>query len=60
MVRRTDLMLHKQRITIRQVPVTRAVGNYNGKVFDFWVYGNDNQCYVPNYPMQCCCGCSVM
>lgn len=41
------------------VPVTKAIGSYNGKMFDFWVYGDDHRCHAPNYPAQCCCGCTT-
>lgn len=51
--------LLQQRITVRMVPVTKALGSYNSNTFDFWVYGDDRRCYAPNYPAQCCCGCSV-
>ncbi|KAK8807582.1 hypothetical protein WA171_000536 [Blastocystis sp. BT1] len=51
--------LIQQRVTVRMVPVTKAIGLYKGKSFDFWVYGNDRKCYAPNYPMQCCCGCTT-
>lgn len=51
--------LIQERVTVRMVPVTKAIGLYNGKSFDFWVYGDNNVCYAPNYPMQCCYGCTT-
>ena len=46
-------------MTIRNVPVSRAMGVYNDKCFDIWLYGTDKRCYCPDYPMTCCCGCTT-
>ncbi|KAJ8301864.1 hypothetical protein KUTeg_020851 [Tegillarca granosa] len=49
-----------QRHRIRAVPVTEVKCKWNDKEFEFIVYGLDNHVYCPEYPQQCCCGCSVI
>lgn len=51
--------LIQERVTIRYVPVSKAMGAYNDKYFDIWLYGTDRRCYCPDYPMKCCCGCTT-
>ena len=53
-------MLLQERVVVRTVPVVKAVGEYKSKKFDFWVYGREEKCHAPNYPMTCCCGCNIL
>lgn len=52
-------MLLQERVIVRTVPVVKAVGQYKSKQFDFWVYGTEEKCHAPTYPMTCCCGCAT-
>ncbi|XP_001199642.2 protein SSUH2 homolog [Strongylocentrotus purpuratus] len=52
--------LHKQRHKVRIIPVAEAKCLYNDKPFVFFVYGFERKVYAPEYPMQCCWGCSVL
>lgn len=49
-----------QRHVLRVVPVSEV--HYQWKEFSsrFWVYGHDHKVYAPDYPQQCCCGCSIL
>uniref|UniRef100_A0A8W8IXN2 Uncharacterized protein n=1 Tax=Magallana gigas TaxID=29159 RepID=A0A8W8IXN2_MAGGI len=44
---------------IRMVPVTQCVCRRRGKEFTFFVYGLENKVYGPDYPDQCCWGCTI-
>ncbi|XP_063952493.1 protein SSUH2 homolog [Lytechinus pictus] len=52
--------LHKQRHHVRIIPVAEPKCLYNDKAFVFFVYGFEHRVYAPEYPMQCCWGCSVL
>lgn len=49
-----------QRHQVRVIPVSEIHCSWTGKVFTYWVYGTDNTAYAPEYPQQCCCGCSIL
>lgn len=49
-----------QRQVLRIVPVTRVESEYEGNPFSFIVYGSENAVYTENYPMNCCCGCTIL
>ncbi|XP_071476031.1 protein SSUH2 homolog [Diadema antillarum] len=53
-------LLHRQRHNVRVIPVAEAKCQYNDKSFVFFVYGFERQVYAPEYPMQCCWGCSIL
>lgn len=50
----------QQRQRLRAVPVTEA--NYTWEDFSsrFWVYGLERKVHAPDYPQQCCWGCSIL
>ncbi|KAL4226035.1 Protein ssuh2 [Mactra antiquata] len=52
--------IHKQRQTLRGVPVTEVRYEWKNKERRFWVYGNERKVYAPDYPDTCCCGCSIL
>ncbi|KAM8867691.1 protein SSUH2 homolog [Synchiropus splendidus] len=43
----------QQRQTIELVPLTHAFYFYNGKEFNFFVYGMENQVFAAKYPTAC-------
>ncbi|XP_031424109.1 protein SSUH2 homolog [Clupea harengus] len=43
----------QQRQTIELVPLTHAFYTYQGKDYDYFVYGNENKIYIPKYPSAC-------
>ncbi|XP_030634425.1 protein SSUH2 homolog [Chanos chanos] len=43
----------QQRQTIELVPLTHAFYSYNGKDYDYFVYGTENKVYTPKYPSAC-------
>ena len=49
-----------QRHKVRIIPISEVQGDYKSKVFTFWVYGTENISYAPDYPQQCCCGCTIL
>ncbi|XP_052285249.1 protein SSUH2 homolog [Dreissena polymorpha] len=49
-----------QRHQVRIIPVTQALYKWKGADSDFFVYGFEKKVYAPNYPQQCCCGCSIL
>lgn len=51
--------IHMQHHMIRMVPVTQCVCRRRGKEFTFFVYGLENKVYGPDYPDQCCWGCTI-
>ncbi|XP_033624546.1 protein SSUH2 homolog [Asterias rubens] len=50
----------KQRQTLRSVPVTEAHYTWKDVSTRFWVYGFEHEVHAPDYPHQCCWGCSVL
>lgn len=53
-------VIHMQRHMIRMVPVTRCLYEYKEKYLFYYVYGLESKVYSPDYPEQCCWGCSIM
>uniref|UniRef100_A0A8W8IYX5 Protein SSUH2-like protein n=1 Tax=Magallana gigas TaxID=29159 RepID=A0A8W8IYX5_MAGGI len=51
--------IHMQHHMIRMVPLTQCVCRRRGKEFTFFVYGLENKVYAPDYPDQCCWGCTI-
>ena len=50
-----------QRQTLRAVPVAEVVYGWKDQNLRFWVYGsNPRQVFAPDYPQQCCCGCTIL
>ncbi|WAR26710.1 SSUH2-like protein [Mya arenaria] len=49
-----------QRHQVRIVPVTQAMYKWKDTNSDYFVYGFEKKVYAPNYPQQCCCGCTVL
>ncbi|KAM3877728.1 protein SSUH2 homolog [Diretmus argenteus] len=43
----------QQRQTIELVPLTHAHYSYNGKDYDYFVYGMENKVYTSKYPSAC-------
>ncbi|XP_076864417.1 protein SSUH2 homolog [Brachyhypopomus gauderio] len=43
----------QQRQTIELVPFTRAFYSYNGKDYDYFVYGTENRVHTTKYPSSC-------
>ncbi|XP_071476024.1 protein SSUH2 homolog isoform X1 [Diadema antillarum] len=50
----------QQRHQVRIIPVTEVKSTYGDKQFMFFVYGFEHKVYAPEYPMQCCCGCTIL
>ncbi|XP_070536451.1 protein SSUH2 homolog [Ptychodera flava] len=50
----------QQRQRLRAVPVNEANYTWKDVSTKFWVYGNERKVYSPDYPHQCCCGCTVL
>lgn len=50
-----------QRHRVRVVPVTEAFCSWKNKdIGVFYVYGLENKVHAPDYPQQCCWGCTVI
>lgn len=49
-----------QRHTLRAVPVSEVKYEWKDKNTRFWVYGLDHRVHAPDYPQQCCCGCTII
>lgn len=49
-----------QRHRVRIVPVTMAYYTHDDKPGSFFVYGFEHKVYAPDYPQQCCCGCTIL
>ncbi|XP_022088517.1 protein SSUH2 homolog isoform X2 [Acanthaster planci] len=50
----------QQRQTLRSVPVTEAHYDWKDISTRFWVYGFEHEVHAPDYPHQCCWGCSIL
>ncbi|XP_038058274.1 protein SSUH2 homolog isoform X2 [Patiria miniata] len=53
-------MTLQQRQTLRSVPVTEAHYEWKNVNTRFWVYGFEHEVHAPDYPHQCCWGCTVL
>lgn len=49
-----------QRHVIRMVPVTQCFCEHKGKTLSYFVYGLESKVYSPEYPDQCCWGCTIL
>ncbi|KAJ7383912.1 hypothetical protein OS493_025239 [Desmophyllum pertusum] len=49
-----------QRQTLRAVPVSEVKYEWNDTSTRFWVFGLDHKVHAPDYPQQCCCGCTIL
>lgn len=52
--------IHMQRHVIRMVPVTQCFCEHKGKTLSYFVYGLESKVYSPEYPDQCCWGCTIL
>lgn len=50
----------QQRHRVRIVPIAEVHGTWNDSFTTFFVYGFENKIYFPDYPQQCCCGCTLL
>ncbi|XP_021369882.1 protein SSUH2 homolog isoform X1 [Mizuhopecten yessoensis] len=50
----------QQRHRVRIVPVTQCIYKWKDKDSDYFVYGFEHKVHAPDYPQQCCCGCSIL
>eukprot|EP00795_Rhopilema_esculentum_P012212 gene12212-2839_t len=53
-------VLHRQRHNLRSVPVSEVHVLWEDKPYRFWVYGMEHKVHCPDYPQQCCCGCTIL
>ncbi|KAL9959449.1 hypothetical protein ACROYT_G032774 [Oculina patagonica] len=49
-----------QRQVLRAVPVSEVKYEWKDTSTRFWVYGLDHKVHAPDYPQQCCCGCTIL
>uniref|UniRef100_K7FHA9 Uncharacterized protein n=1 Tax=Pelodiscus sinensis TaxID=13735 RepID=K7FHA9_PELSI len=47
--------LLRQRQTIELIPLTKVEYEWQGKLYSYYVYGDENRVYTENYPKKCCC-----
>ncbi|XP_071825191.1 protein SSUH2 homolog [Apostichopus japonicus] len=52
--------LIQQRQILRSVPITEVKYMYKQEGGRFWVYGNEHEVHCPEYPQQCCWGCTIL
>eukprot|EP00057_Strongylocentrotus_purpuratus_P027524 XP_011681998.1 PREDICTED: protein SSUH2 homolog isoform X2 [Strongylocentrotus purpuratus] len=52
--------LHMQRHQIRVIPVAEAKCTFKDETFTYFVYGFERKVHAPEYPQQCCWGCSIL
>ncbi|XP_026534589.1 protein SSUH2 homolog isoform X2 [Notechis scutatus] len=45
----------KQRQTVELVPLTKVKYEWKGKLYSFYVFGNENKVYSKDYPAKCYC-----
>lgn len=53
-------LIQQQRQVLRGVPVTEVHYKWDDVSTRFWVYGTERRVYAPDYPQQCCWGCSIL
>jgi len=49
-----------QRHTLRAVPVSEVQYKWKDTKTRYWVYGLEHKVHAPDYPQQCCCGCTLL
>jgi len=47
-----NVLLHRQRLSVRGVPVYELPYFWKGEQLRFWVYGTEREVYAPNYPLS--------
>ncbi|XP_030853629.1 protein SSUH2 homolog isoform X1 [Strongylocentrotus purpuratus] len=50
----------QQRHQVRIIPVAESLCRWKEKNFSFFVYGFERKVHAPDYPQQCCCGCTIL
>lgn len=60
MINQNQERLIQERVTVRIIPIAKAVGTWKGKSSEFWVYGNDKVAYAPRYLKEFYHGCSIL
>ncbi|XP_077868670.1 protein SSUH2 homolog [Saccoglossus kowalevskii] len=45
---------------LRAVPVSEVAYKWEDTNTRFWIYGNEHKVHAPDYPQQCCWGCSIL
>ncbi|XP_054751524.2 protein SSUH2 homolog isoform X1 [Lytechinus pictus] len=50
----------QQRHQVRIIPVAESICQWKDKNFSFFVYGFERKVHAPDYPQQCCCGCTIL
>jgi hypothetical protein len=59
-IRQQHALQHQERLTLRSVPVTFAKVHTSDAKFRFYIYGDDNQIKILDYPATTCCGCTIV
>lgn len=49
-----------QRQQLRAVPVTEVHYTWEDVNTRYWIYGLGRRVHAPDYPQQCCWGCSIL
>ncbi|XP_002740315.1 protein SSUH2 homolog [Saccoglossus kowalevskii] len=49
-----------QRHKVRVIPVANIHCHWNNNSFSYFVYGFEHKVHAPDYPQQCCCGCTLL
>ncbi|XP_038073536.1 protein SSUH2 homolog isoform X2 [Patiria miniata] len=49
-----------QRHSVRVIPVAQAMYKWKETQGNFFVYGFEHKVHAPDYPQQCCCGCTII
>ncbi|XP_077870107.1 protein SSUH2 homolog [Saccoglossus kowalevskii] len=49
-----------QRQKVRAVPVANIHCQWKNNNFSYFVYGFEHKVHAPDYPQQCCCGCTLL
>ncbi|KAK3584315.1 hypothetical protein CHS0354_027440 [Potamilus streckersoni] len=49
-----------QRHRVRIVPVAQVLYKWKDHNSSFFVFGFEHKVHAPDYPQQCCCGCSIV
>ncbi|XP_061187104.1 protein SSUH2 homolog [Saccostrea echinata] len=50
----------RQRQRLLAVPVTEVHFTWKDTRSRYWIYGMERKVYAPDFPHQCCCGCTVL
>lgn len=52
--------IFKQRQQLRAVPVTEVHYTWDQVSTRYWIYGLERRVHAPDYPQQCCWGCTIL